>query len=308
MVRLKAIPAVYGHNFDKFARQNFTGNITIVPKVPLSLRFKLLSHPTEEDMVQYIEIGEKASWPHLEHIGHVLLIEKLIDRSIADLKLRQSMLAMGGRMTNDPPLIPGLHIMQSLPRGVSIQSNPSTRSQGGGGEASSEHSLHVRGDDEIASAKSSSLGNEEDDLASEGIIPGKVSFDDKGSGKGEGTETETETESVEKDSEKEKEKEKVVASRESTKVFSIVEKTGGTPEVELEVKELRRKKSMEFLTTDDTQESDVVPLTTLGETPVSFELPINDSSGGKAKMKLGVGYDSSFNLQELGPVGKKRDS
>lgn len=86
LVKLKAIPAVYGHNFDKFALQNFTGDITIVPRIPLNLRFKILSHPTDEDMRQYIDIGEKATWSHLQHIQHVLKIEKLIDSTIKSLK------------------------------------------------------------------------------------------------------------------------------------------------------------------------------------------------------------------------------
>jgi len=89
LVKLKAIPAVYGHNFDKFAVQNFTGDITIVPRIPLSLRFKILSHPTDEDMIQYIDIGEKATWPHLQHIQYVLKIEKLIDSTIKSLKAQK---------------------------------------------------------------------------------------------------------------------------------------------------------------------------------------------------------------------------
>merc|ERR1719242_2972809 len=85
LVKLKAIPAVYGQNFDRFAVQNFTGDCTIVPRIPLTLRFKILSHPTDRDMVEYISIGEKATWPHLEHIKHVLKIESLIDSVLKEL-------------------------------------------------------------------------------------------------------------------------------------------------------------------------------------------------------------------------------
>ena len=85
-MKLKAIPPVYGHNLDKFALQNFTGDITIVPRIPLNLRFKVLSHPTDMDMRQYIEIGEKATWTHIQHIQHVMKIEKLIDYTIQSLK------------------------------------------------------------------------------------------------------------------------------------------------------------------------------------------------------------------------------
>ena len=92
LVKLKAIPAVYGHNFDKFATQNFTGDITIVPRIPLNLRFKILSHPTDEDMIQYIEIGETATWSHLTHIQDVLRIETLIDDTIQKLQKKQTML------------------------------------------------------------------------------------------------------------------------------------------------------------------------------------------------------------------------
>eukprot|EP01084_Bolivina_argentea_P081265 147169_1 len=89
LVKLKAIPAVYGHNFDKFALQNFTGDITIVPRIPLNLRFKILSHPTDQDMKQYIDIGEKATWIHLQHIQTVLKIENLIDKTIINLKKKK---------------------------------------------------------------------------------------------------------------------------------------------------------------------------------------------------------------------------
>merc|ERR1712228_647480 len=110
LVKLKAIPAVYGHNFDKFAFQNFTGDITIIPQIPLNLRFKILSHPTDKDMVQYIDIGEKATWSHLQHIQHVLKIEKLIDCTIHSLKQalkgeRNGLSVIDENDKNTPPFI-----------------------------------------------------------------------------------------------------------------------------------------------------------------------------------------------------------
>merc|ERR1712087_663048 len=72
---------------DRFAVQNFTGDCTIVPRIPLTLRFKILSHPTDGDMVEYISIGEQATWPHLEHIKHVLKIENEIDAVLKRMQM-----------------------------------------------------------------------------------------------------------------------------------------------------------------------------------------------------------------------------
>jgi len=69
-------------------------------------------------MRQYIDIGEKATWSHLQHIQHVLKIEKLIDSTIKSLKKelisnkkRSSMNGNGNGNENDngynstPPLL-----------------------------------------------------------------------------------------------------------------------------------------------------------------------------------------------------------
>ena len=86
LVKLKAIPAVYGQHMNNFITQTFTGDITIMPKISMQTRFKVLKHPTKDDMRQYISIGEKACWKHLNHIKDMIRIEKLIDHVIQKLK------------------------------------------------------------------------------------------------------------------------------------------------------------------------------------------------------------------------------
>jgi len=103
LVKLKAIPAVYGHNFDRFAVQNFTGDCTIVPRIPLTLRFKILSHPTDQDMVEYISIGEQAAWPHLEHIKHVLKIENELDSVLRKMQMKVEEHRNGGCRSSSAP-------------------------------------------------------------------------------------------------------------------------------------------------------------------------------------------------------------
>lgn len=109
-MKLKAIPAVYGQNLDRFAVQNFTGDCTIVPRIPLTLRFKILSHPTDGDMREYISIGEKATWPHLEHIKHVLKIETEIDTVLKKMQL----MAEEGSSDNDRSVDPSAFLVRAL--------------------------------------------------------------------------------------------------------------------------------------------------------------------------------------------------
>lgn len=50
---MKAIPGIYGQNFDKLADQHYTGDITIVPQTDFTSTFKAITMPSKEDMKKY---------------------------------------------------------------------------------------------------------------------------------------------------------------------------------------------------------------------------------------------------------------
>ena len=75
-----------------------------MPRIPLTLRFKILSHPTDGDMVEYISIGEQATWPHLEHIKHVLKIENEIDSVLKRMQMMAEEESMDNDKSSDPSL------------------------------------------------------------------------------------------------------------------------------------------------------------------------------------------------------------
>ena len=61
-------------------------------------------------MREYISIGEKATWPHLEHIKHVLKIETEIDTVLKKMQL----MAEEGSSDNDRSVDPSAFLVRAL--------------------------------------------------------------------------------------------------------------------------------------------------------------------------------------------------
>ena len=55
-------------------------------------------------MVEYISIGEQATWPHLEHIKHVLKIENEIDSVLKRMQMMAEEESMDNDKSSDPSL------------------------------------------------------------------------------------------------------------------------------------------------------------------------------------------------------------
>ena len=75
--KMGIMPKLYGHDISSVFKQVYHGNVTIVPrmKVEESLGVKAFMQPTKEDMRSYIRGGQKATWPHLRRVKHLLLLE-----------------------------------------------------------------------------------------------------------------------------------------------------------------------------------------------------------------------------------------
>ncbi|DBA04933.1 TPA: hypothetical protein N0F65_006935, partial [Lagenidium giganteum] len=84
---LGLFPRIYGHQFSSMFRQNFSGNVTIVPDFIFAeaIGIKAILNPTVEDMDRYILGGQRAVWPKLEYIRHLCSVEKSIDQILEQL-------------------------------------------------------------------------------------------------------------------------------------------------------------------------------------------------------------------------------
>lgn len=67
--------------------QNFSGTITLFPKIVLSDYMYILSDPSEERLARIIENGEKVTYPKLLFIKHRLNIERTIEKGMESSKI-----------------------------------------------------------------------------------------------------------------------------------------------------------------------------------------------------------------------------
>ncbi|KAF4322809.1 hypothetical protein BBI17_003852 [Phytophthora kernoviae] len=88
---LGLFPKIYGHQFSSYFKQNFSGNVTIIPDFRFleSIGIKAILNPTVQDMTQYIEGGQRAVWPKLAYIRHLCSIEKCLDHHLEQMLVRR---------------------------------------------------------------------------------------------------------------------------------------------------------------------------------------------------------------------------
>uniref|UniRef100_H3HCA6 PNPLA domain-containing protein n=1 Tax=Phytophthora ramorum TaxID=164328 RepID=H3HCA6_PHYRM len=84
---LGLFPKIYGHQFSSYFKQNFSGNVTIIPDFRFleSIGIKAILNPTVQDMAHYLEGGQRAVWPKLAYIRHLCSIEKCLDRHLEQM-------------------------------------------------------------------------------------------------------------------------------------------------------------------------------------------------------------------------------
>jgi len=70
--------------------QDYFGDINILPDRRFFNPLKLLAHRSIEEVVELIEMGEKATWPKLEMIRIQTKISKKLDQILRDVERRKS--------------------------------------------------------------------------------------------------------------------------------------------------------------------------------------------------------------------------
>ncbi|KAI8053219.1 acyl transferase/acyl hydrolase/lysophospholipase [Syncephalis plumigaleata] len=75
---LELLPRIMDEDLAFLWLQRFHGNVTIIPKAAISDYPKLLSDPTFESMVHYMDGGRRRTWPKLHMIENRMLIEQKI--------------------------------------------------------------------------------------------------------------------------------------------------------------------------------------------------------------------------------------
>lgn len=70
--------------FSSIATQTYTGDINIIPSARLFDPRRLLSHPTEEEVLAFVQEGERATWPKVEMIRICTKISRTLDGILAD--------------------------------------------------------------------------------------------------------------------------------------------------------------------------------------------------------------------------------
>ena len=77
---LNLLPRVFGQDWTMVFLQNFTGNVTIVPKFSLQDFFTVIIDPSYDRMGHYIQDGERNAWPKIAMIANRLKVEQTIER------------------------------------------------------------------------------------------------------------------------------------------------------------------------------------------------------------------------------------
>ncbi len=75
--------------------QDYFGDINILPDTRLFNPLKLLAHRSIEEVIELIEMGEKATWPKIEMIRVQTKISKKLDRILSDLDRRATHVRKG---------------------------------------------------------------------------------------------------------------------------------------------------------------------------------------------------------------------
>ncbi|OII75923.1 patatin-like phospholipase family protein [Cryptosporidium andersoni] len=87
LAKLKLIPKLFGKDVSNFwMLQDVEGHVTITPRVSLFDWYRCVNHPSYDDMLHFINEGERRTWPHVMRIKHMSLLENAIKESIKKIK------------------------------------------------------------------------------------------------------------------------------------------------------------------------------------------------------------------------------
>ena len=75
LAKIGLFPRVFGHNVSGVFVQRYVGNVTVAPKLTVLDNFRAIQHPSTHDMKRYLLVGAQTTWPKLDTIRHMLLLE-----------------------------------------------------------------------------------------------------------------------------------------------------------------------------------------------------------------------------------------
>lgn len=95
--KMRLLPKLYGQEISSVFKQKYHGHITIIPDLIWDEKFgtwcdevivegvtgiiavKAIMNPTVKDMIHYIAGGQRAVWPAIRKIDHLITIERWYD-------------------------------------------------------------------------------------------------------------------------------------------------------------------------------------------------------------------------------------
>ncbi|GMH79748.1 hypothetical protein TrST_g5355 [Triparma strigata] len=84
---LGLFPSYFGNDISKVFKQKYSGDVTIVPRMRSLdvIGIKAFMNPTVADMQTYIKEGAEATYAHVDHISHLLKIEREVNEAVKSL-------------------------------------------------------------------------------------------------------------------------------------------------------------------------------------------------------------------------------
>ena len=76
------------HRLRSILNQRYSGDINILPEIPLEDFAKILTNPTSDFMLRTCLAGERAAWPKISRIRDRCAIEMALDRAVISLRAR----------------------------------------------------------------------------------------------------------------------------------------------------------------------------------------------------------------------------
>ena len=67
-------------------RQNYRGDITLIPKFRMQSFARLISNPTPTDIANFMLAAERQTWPRIEQIRNSTIVSNTIDECLKQLK------------------------------------------------------------------------------------------------------------------------------------------------------------------------------------------------------------------------------
>jgi predicted acylesterase/phospholipase RssA len=98
LAKLRLLPAMYGPDLTAAMQQRYTGDVTVVPRIggPYAI-IKMVQNPDRQAMLGYISEGQRAAFPRLSHIKHLMAVERALERGLRALTALRTARSLAAR-------------------------------------------------------------------------------------------------------------------------------------------------------------------------------------------------------------------